>query len=155
MNPLPSSAPIDFAQLDRQLRHLSVLQDKDAIRELTAAYNSAWDDGLTDDWVALFTPDGVFAIENSPDVVGAEALRQFSASQRDGGFVHSTTDHAIEVHGDTATQACRLILSRRSPTKARGSAQWVTTGRYTDELCRTPEGWRFARRTFVPDAGWE
>ena len=150
-----SAAPSNQDGLDQLLQQLSVLRDKDAIRELTVAYNSAWDEGHTDKWVGVFTSEGVFTMEDNPDVVGAEALREFSASLRDGGFVHTTTDHAIEVQGDTATQVCRLILSKRSPTKAPGSAVWITTGRYTDELRRTPEGWRFARRAFVPDAWWE
>jgi hypothetical protein len=130
------------------------LRDIDSIRRLTAAYNDAWDDGRGADWVAVFTPDGRFSMPDTPDVVGVDALREFADAQRDGGFVHTTTDHVVDVDGDTAVQTCRLILSNRSPSMEPGSAKWLTTGRYRDDLRRTPDGWRFTHRSFAPDSWW-
>ncbi|RYE42690.1 MAG: nuclear transport factor 2 family protein [Hyphomicrobiales bacterium] len=136
------------------LHEFRKLRDKDAITELTVHYNMAWDDGLTKEWVGAFTADGVFAMLDSPDVIGAAALHEFGLSLRDAGFMHTTTDHLIEVDGNTAKQTCRLILSTKQPGRAIGTSKWVTTGRYTDDLVRTEAGWRFARRYFVPDAWW-
>ncbi|MTD53176.1 nuclear transport factor 2 family protein [Amycolatopsis pithecellobii] len=143
------------AELAALRAEVQLLRDKEAIVEHTVAYNHAWDDGRGEDWVATFTADGEFAMPEQPEVVGESALREMTRDQLSRGFVHITTDHHITVDGDTAQQTCTLILSKRSPGKEAGSSVWVTAGRYSDTLRRTPEGWRFARRWFVPDAWWD
>ncbi len=138
--------------VEELLARLRVQEDKNAIAEHTAFYNECWDDGRLDDWVATFTPDGVFELGGAPDTAGPAALHAMITAMAEVGFVHMTLNHRIEVDGDTAVQRCTVLLGRRSAKREPGSSKWVTTGRYTDHLRRTPEGWRFTRRVFAPDA---
>jgi SnoaL-like domain len=68
------------------------------------------------------------------------------------GPVHMTTDPIIEIDGDRAVQTCTMALGGRTNDRTPGSATYVTSGRYRDELVRTDEGWKFAKRLWVPDA---
>jgi uncharacterized protein (TIGR02246 family) len=131
---------------------LAALESRFAITDLTARYNDAWDDGRVDDWVSTFTPDGEFVMKGVPQTRGPEALRAMIEAMVPVGFVHLTVDHRVEVHGEAATQRARVILARRAPDRRPGSSVWVASGSYDDELRSTPEGWRFVRRTFAPDA---
>lgn len=127
--------------LERVLDHL-------AIRELTARYNRAFDDVDSEAWADTFTPDGVMDYGGDAPISGREALVKMS--QATGyGFVHITTDPIIEVDGDRASQRCTVIIANRS--RERDRVGIAMTGRYEDELVRTPDGWRFRRRTAVLD----
>ena len=126
---------------------LTTLADKLAIRELTATYNRAVDDGRIDDAFATFAGNnGSLEIPGMGAMTG-EALRElFGALQ---GCVHATTDAIIEVDGDRARQLCSLLVLVRAPEG--GVVRLVTTGRYDDQLERTPEGWRFVARVATLD----
>jgi uncharacterized protein (TIGR02246 family) len=126
--------------LDRVLDHL-------AIRELTARYNRAFDDVDSEAWADTFTPDGVMDYGGAP-ISGRDAL--IKMSQATGyGVVHITADPIIEVDGDRGTQRCTVIIANRS--EARDRVGITMTGRYEDELVRTPDGWRFKRRKAILD----
>lgn len=131
---------------------LSVLESKLEIMELTARYNDAWDNGRVEDWLDTFVPEGEFIMKGVPVTKGAPALRAMITAMRQARLVHLTVDHRIRVDGDVAEQRARVILGRRSPRRRPGSSEWVTAGSYVDELRRTESGWRFASRTFAPDA---
>ena len=123
------------------------VEDQLAIRELTARYNYAIDEGRVDDWVATFVPDGTFESTALGTFTGAEALRGF-AEGYSAAFTgrHCTTDFVVEVDGDDARQRCYLILVNNAATPVVG-----VTAVYEDELRRTPHGWRFVHRKVVPD----
>lgn len=131
---------------------LGVLESRFEIMELTARYNEAWDEGRVEDWVATFTPDGEFVMKGVPQTKGQQALRGMITAMLPVGFVHLTVDHQVTVDGEWAQQRARVILGRRSERREPGSSQWVTSGSYLDELCRTADGWRFVSRTFTPDS---
>jgi uncharacterized protein (TIGR02246 family) len=127
--------------VERVLDHL-------AIRELTARYNRAFDDVDSEAWADTFTPDGVMDYGGGAPISGRDALVKMS--QATGyGVVHITTDPIIEVDGDRATQRCTVIIANRS--QARDRVGISMTGRYEDELVRTPDGWRFKRRRAILD----
>lgn len=130
---------------------LTLVRDKLDIAEHTALYNQCWDDNDAAAWVATWTPDGVFRLPGAPDTVGAGGLHEMITAMAAVGFVHLTMNPRIAVDGDAATQTCAALLARRDPSRAPGTSQWVTTGRYNDLLRRNPDGWRFAERTFTPD----
>jgi uncharacterized protein (TIGR02246 family) len=137
------------ADLSGQLKEL---QDRIAIRELTARYNHAFDDVDTEAFVNTFTEDGVFQLDtDGPVTAGRDRLASMSQVVNFGP-VHMTTDPVIEIHGDTATQICTLALGFRTKEREPESAVYASSGRYYDELVRTDEGWRFKKRLWVPDA---
>jgi hypothetical protein len=78
--------------------------------------------------------------------VGPELVKLLAPVQ--GQRVHMTMDPIIEISGDTATQECSLLLITRAPRRGITAA---FTGRYSDELVRTADGWRFARRVVHVD----
>lgn len=123
------------------------LSDWIAIRELTAAYNRAFDDVRSDDFAAVFTEDGTIEWGDSVHS-GRDALRGMSA-ETGYGYVHVTTDPVIEIDGDRARQVCTiLVYSRRED---RSVNEFMMSGRYSDELVRTDQGWRFSRRSISLD----
>src|SRR5581483_729775 len=110
------------------------IADRFAIRELTAHYNDAIDDGRLDDYLACFTADGVFEIEGLGRGQGPDQIRPM-VEPISPIAIHLTLDAVVEVDGDTATQRCRFLLGRRSPDRSDFSI--VTSGRYRDRLVRT------------------
>jgi ketosteroid isomerase-like protein len=115
-----------------------------AIRELTALYNHSIDDGDAATFEQLFTEDAVVTFRNpvSGDrVISGRSEIAAMANRPPGQLVHATTDARIEIDGDAATQVCTLLLTRLTPGTG------ASSGRYTDELVRTADGWRFSRRT--------
>jgi ketosteroid isomerase-like protein len=125
----------------------AAVADKIAIRELTARYNYAIDDGRVDEWVATFTEDGTFESSLLGKHTGKEALRAFGEGYS-AAFTgrHCTTDHVVDLDGDRARQRCYLVLVNND-----GGSRVSTTAVYEDELRRTPNGWRFTNRRVVPD----
>lgn len=143
------------ADLAALARRLGELEDRAAIAALTARYNAAFDAMDVEGWVATFTADGAFELEHPrqtvPETAGRDRLRRMQEAIG-YGTVHITSDHLIELDGDAATQRCTALLAGRSAGRETGSVVFANTGRYRDELVRTAEGWRFRRRTWIPDA---
>ncbi len=131
------------------------LIDRTQIRELTARYNRCFDDGDPDGFAATFTEDGVMEVEGTFRVDGRAALAEM-VRRTPYGVVHVTVDATVEVDGDTAVQDVKLlVLARPGPEAAAGAKSKLTnSGRYHDELVRTPDGWRFRHRTAVLDGGF-
>ncbi|MGD0379153.1 MAG: nuclear transport factor 2 family protein [Acidimicrobiales bacterium] len=129
--------------------------DRARIRELTARYNRCFDDGDPEGFAANFTEDGAMVVEGGPTTTGRAALAEM-VRRTPYGIVHVTVDAIVEVDGDRAVQDVTLLVLARPgpdapPDKRRSRLQ--NTGRYHDELVRTAEGWRFARRTVTLDGG--
>jgi ketosteroid isomerase-like protein len=119
------------------------IEDYLAIRELTARYNHTFDDGDAEAFADCWTEDGRMTHE----VPGSHGGREeFIASCKlyDGGVIHQTSDPIITIDGDTATQDCSFQVWTR--LKDRSANEPFMTGRYQDELVRTPDGWKFHRR---------
>jgi len=131
------------------------LLDRAQIEELTAQYNRCFDDGDPEAFAATFTEEGVMEVDGGFTVSGRAALADM-CRRTPYGVVHVTVDTTVEVHGDVATQYVTvLVLARPGPDAEPGARRSTIqrTGRYSDELVRTPEGWRFARRSVVLDGG--
>lgn len=127
---------------------LQQLIDRVEISELTARYNRCFDDQDAVAWAAVFVDDGTLEVSDGQTVRGREALRAMCEATG-YGTVHATTDAVVEIDGDSAKQVCTLILSRRR--REPNASTFGLTGRYEDELVRTPGGWRFRRRTITLD----
>ncbi len=126
-----------MSSVEERLRRL---EDVEAIRTLDATYCRLLDDG---DWpalVELFAEDGVF--DGLRRVQGhTRLLAFFGGLAADGltAFWHHVSNLEIAVDGDRA--AARSLLWQ--PCVVEGVPH-VAAGRYTDELVRTPAGWRYA-----------
>jgi ketosteroid isomerase-like protein len=131
--------------MDHVTRSDTALADRAAILELAARYNRAADGTDPAAVLAVFTDDGVVEMhgrDDGPAVFAGLELAQLVAPF-EGQRVHMTTDPIVVVDGERATHTSTLLLCTRS--RRRGIAA-LFTGRYDDQLVKTSQGWRFARR---------
>ena len=119
----------------------SITEDRDEILQLAYRYNLAIDRGDAEGWADTFTPDGVFDVAGQLRS-GRDELIAFAASVH--GLRHTLANPAINVTGDAAAMRAYFVVYEG--TAVRG------TGTYEDQLVRTPDGWRFAKRVSTPDA---
>ena len=130
-----------------------------AIRQLVARYphvlNTAANNG--NDYADLFTSDGVLVGRAVPFSQGREQLaalgRLGRSSQNPGGTLqvrHYAMNHVITPTADggaTGTQYLAVIIAGDGQSKPGSVNQG---GRFDDIYAKTPQGWRFKRRTYVP-----
>jgi hypothetical protein len=123
----------------------TLLEDKDAIRELLAEYCFLFDAAEFDDWVRLFTKDGVFQVQNVGRFAGRDQLLQFvrSIPLTDGSplMKHCVMNTIIDVQGDVATVRTYVVVIRGGQRVDIGVA-----GRYRDSVRRVHGRWLFAER---------
>lgn len=140
MSPSGTADPLDAAD------YLDILN-------LYGRYNRLIDSQSYQSWVdECFTADAEFAVPYAKtvhrghnEIIGF-ATRYMSRSH--GLERHFTTN--IELwrrDEETAEGHAYLIMATASVGKTPPSL--VSTGRYEDLMQRTPEGWRFARRTLI------
>lgn len=121
--------------------------DRAEIIELSAHFDNSLDSEDAAKFVATFVPDGEL-IGFWGTSKGAEGLRQahaFMLSTFSKDKRHVVTNHEITISGDRATMYCYLTVFDRKTLAVTGTAT------FTDELVRTPQGWRFTRRTLRAD----
>jgi hypothetical protein len=120
-------------------------QDLVEIQQLYARYNWTLDAGDSEGYAATFTADGVF--NNN---AGHDAIVKFADTFHAGlgsHVRHWNTNLMILPSGDGATGQVYLVLV----DFATKPATIVTSASYADELVRTPQGWRFRKRTTKGD----
>lgn len=123
----------------------SVLEDKDAIRELIAQYCFHFDNAEFEAWLDLFTEDGAFDLGARGRFCGRDALRKFlkgiPLSNGLPMMKHCVMNSIVSVDGNRATARSYVVVIHG------GDALGLTlAGRYEDQLARTGGGWRFAER---------
>ena len=123
----------------------TVLEEKDAIRELMAQYCFCFDKGEFDGWLDLFTPDGAFDLGAMGRFGGRESLHKFLKSlPLTNGLPmmkHCVINSIVAVDGERATAKSYVVVIRGGEQLAVSVA-----GRYEDRLTKTASGWRFAER---------
>ncbi|QBD75082.1 nuclear transport factor 2 family protein [Ktedonosporobacter rubrisoli] len=95
---------------------------------------------------SLFTEDGVWRIPPIVDITGREQIRAMSKqlqSQWDF-FVQTTHPGSIQLHGDTAVG--RAYISEI--LRLRDGSSHLNYSIYHDRYRRTPDGWKFAERSY-------
>jgi len=118
------------------------------ILQLYSRYNTAIDTGDSTAFGACFVPDGV--LDNSMNVLeGQTALGAFATQTHSAlpSMRHNATNIVVDGDGKTATGSAFLI-----GYLVDGGYKVITTGRYTDELTKASEGWRFSKRVYKADA---
>ena len=121
-------------------------QDFVDIQQLYAKYNWALDSGDSEGYASTFTADGAF--NNN---VGHDAIVKFADTFHAGLGAHVrhwNTNLMITPAPDGATGQVYLVLvdfATKPPTIA-------TSASYSDQLVKTPQGWRFKKRQTKGDA---
>jgi uncharacterized protein (TIGR02246 family) len=126
------------------------IEDIEAIRQLTASYNRAFDEDRGEDWANHFTEDGFFERSNAGQSYrGRKEIAQLCSSfDYPIHGRHVTTDHMITVDGDTAKQTCYLMFLDR------GAGFAVNLfAVYVDELVKVDGKWLFKSRLCNVDEG--
>jgi 3-phenylpropionate/cinnamic acid dioxygenase small subunit len=113
----------------------SITEDRDEILQLLYRYNHAIDSGDARGWANTFTEDGVFDVGGQV-MSGRDELVKFASDVH--GLRHMVVNPLVDVAGDAATVRAYFVVFQ-------GTAPLVV-GTYEDEVVRTPEGWRFAKR---------
>ena len=120
-----------------------------AINHLAAAYSEAMCRFAIDEAVQTYVDDGVLASPTTEDAVGRAAIAEVigrTVSSLD--FVFQTLHQGlIHVDGDVATARFPITEWAR---RSRDGLGILFLGVYHDEVIRTVDGWRFARRQLVP-----
>jgi len=125
----------------------TVLEEKDAIRELIARYCFFIDGGQYDEWAETFAEEAIFEVSGMFKFEGRKAIREFAdhiPKNAKGlpGMKHCTLNQTIDVSGERAKASCYLLLIRE------GTPLHVDiAGRYEDELVKRSGRWFFTRRT--------
>ena len=125
------------------------------IRQLVARYAYAVDTGADNGnvYASLFAPDGAFADRMGRETKGRDALAALARRNTRGpqSAFHFIVNHVIEPTSDGAVGKEYLLQLRMGdgdrPNDVFGG------GHYEDAYVKTPEGWRFKRRQFIPSEG--
>ena len=123
--------------------------DKVEIQETISRYHEAASRSDWDQLLATFLPDGVWEVPALDVRCQGQAEMRSTMPALVASIEYLMQINApaiITVHGDTAS-ATSLI---RECAKFHGRPGLMdVVGQFTDELQRTPDGWRFAHRTFT------
>ena len=125
------------------------MTDEEGIRRTLAEYCHCLDDARVDDFVKLWTEDGVFT-SLSVSSRGRPAIAQWGArltteETRRAERKHLTFNSVIDLDGESAGVVSDFISIWKTP---RG-AVIARAGRYHDRLVKDGDRWRFAERTVI------
>jgi 3-phenylpropionate/cinnamic acid dioxygenase small subunit len=125
----------------------SVVEEKDAIREVLAEYCFRLDDGRFDEMAALFTEDGTWDTAFGK-ATGRQAIAELARSLRTRvaeprpRAVHLVTNIVIALEGERATVRSNWMVMQNGPEGPRiGSG-----GAYDDEMVKEGGRWLFRYR---------
>jgi len=124
---------------------LQRLIDIEAIRDLNARYNHAFDNRQGDLFASFWTEDGFGQRKDSEPKMRGRAAMKASAENWPVDGRHMCTEAVITVEGDTARQIIFCLYLDMAPP-----CEVSMFGQYHDKLVRTTEGWKFAERIFEP-----
>jgi 3-phenylpropionate/cinnamic acid dioxygenase small subunit len=127
------------------------IEDRLAIEALVTEYAWLLDHRCWDDVPKLMTDDVVLKIRGR-EIVGQAGVIEWAearAEKKSRRTQHQMTLVRLEpVDADHVNGTAALVLH---VAKMGGSDTYVDlVGEYQDEYVRTPDGWRFRRRTLVP-----
>jgi hypothetical protein len=126
---------------------VSVLEEKEAIRDLMSAYCFYVDNGEFEKFAGLFTADGIFESGPLGKLRGRKVIHDFIAAHvpREGegpARKHCTMNHLIQVNGHEARADSYIVVLR----EASGGIIASLAGRYEDQLVKENGEWRFKVR---------
>jgi hypothetical protein len=121
-------------------------QDYAEIEQLYAQYNWAIDSGDAQAWADTFVEDGVFN-----NFKGTEQLKGFIDRWVNSmnGLTRKHWNSNLRITGDDKTAQGKVYLLLVD-TSVQPPAI-ITSASYSDELVKTPRGWRFTKRATKSD----
>jgi len=123
--------------------------DKVEIQQTISLYHEGASKLDFDQLMSTFLPDGIWEVPGM-DIVsqGRDNIRSAMAALMKPieYLVQINAPAVIVVDGDTAS--ARSLIREAAKFHGRPGVMDVV-GQYLDELERTPDGWKFARRTFT------
>ena len=129
----------------------SMLEEKDAIREVLAEYCFRLDGGRYDEMAALFTEDGTwdtaFGAATGRAAIAQQA-RDIRARAGDGRprAIHLVTNIVIQLAGETAEVRSNWTVVQNSPSGDAGGPRIGSGGGYADQLVKLGGRWFFRYR---------
>jgi 3-phenylpropionate/cinnamic acid dioxygenase small subunit len=133
------------------------LEDREAIRELLAAYCFALDECRFEEFGALFAADAEWGPQRIPQKArGPAEIAALAASivpvpGEGPKRRHLTTNILIRLDGDRAEVKSNFLMVRESAS----GPLLAIAGTYLDQLVRSPAGWRFRHREILNDIAGE
>jgi hypothetical protein len=128
-----------------QAAALKRLLDLEAIRDLNARYNHAFDNRQGELFASFWTEDCFGQRKNSEPKMKGRAAMAASAENWPVDGRHISTEAVIQLDGDSATQTIYCLFLDMAPP-----CEVSMFGIYEDKLVRTSEGWKFSERIFEP-----
>ncbi len=136
---------------------LKLLLDRAAISDVVNAYATGLDRG---DWAlyrSIFTDEIEMDFESVGMRTGVYSADDWVRDARRlfAGFLatqHTSTNHVHEVRGDTATCVSSMRAEHfvvPGPGDPPDADRWTIGGYYTNELVRTPAGWKLKKITLT------
>jgi len=121
--------------------------DEHAVQAVLHRYATALD---TRDWAKLrscFAADVVATYDSIGEQRGYEAVERLCRRVLEplAATQHIVSNVEVSIDGDRAAARCNLQSTHVRTTPS--GDNFVVAGVYTDELIRTPDGWRIARRS--------
>jgi hypothetical protein len=123
------------------------------IQQLAVRYSYAMDSGAGggEMLAALFAPDGAFLSATRGRIEGHDKLVALGKGQNPMYPRRFIVNHVIEPSTSGATGRAYVVeVDLPSEGERLGGALTTTGGRYEDVYEKTPAGWRFKTRQFVP-----
>jgi 3-phenylpropionate/cinnamic acid dioxygenase small subunit len=121
---------------------LQTLIDHNEIATLLARMTRLINDQDIETYLECFVEDGTFELIGMPPNVGRNEIRPFVNSTP--GVIHMTMDVVVLVDGDHAIADSNLLSAWARLGRAGNG--FLYSGRYRDELMRTPAGWKMRHR---------
>lgn len=123
------------------------MNDASGVRRLLALYCQLLDDRRYDEWSALFTDNGVWALGGREYHGPAETRAFMDQLLRDRPHRrtrHLNTNLVIEVDGTEGRVTSDYAMLAREPDDAPWTV--IAFGRYVDRVVHSISGWQFAER---------
>ncbi len=125
---------------------MTVLADKDAIRELLHRYCMCMDEGRFEELGALFADDGTWSAPyrsaTGPAAITAWLAQSVPAAPK---RMHFVMNSIITPEAGQAQARSNYLVMVEGPDGPVASV----CGTYDDRLVRTADGWRFQQRTLI------
>jgi ketosteroid isomerase-like protein len=129
--------------MGRTKRRIRALEDREAIRELTARYCFAISRNDIEGVLKLFCEDGAMLM-NDRAFVGQDELRKgYGGGMPEPPLKPFIHNHVIELDGDRARGQCAVEIRAVQDGEA-----YTAAGCYEDEYRRVDGEWKFASRRF-------